>query len=142
MMFGGAVAGVVGDRLGRKVALIGSVSVFAVMTLAISTVHSLTALGALRFLAGLGLGTDITREPIPVVPAQHYTCGGVVVDLDGKTDAPGLYAAGEVTQSGLHGANRLASNSLLECLVFGEAAAKHIDAHWETLVPPPAGGRS
>jgi L-aspartate oxidase len=85
----------------------------------------------------LGLGIDITAEPIPVVPAQHYTCGGVVVDLHGCTDAPGLYAAGEVTQSGLHGANRLASNSLLECLVFGEAAAKHISANWDSLPDVP-----
>jgi L-aspartate oxidase len=86
----------------------------------------------------IGLGIDITKEPIPVVPAQHYTCGGVLVDIDGRTDAPGLYAAGEVTQSGLHGANRLASNSLLECLVFGEAAAKHILTRWDELSEPPA----
>ncbi len=84
-----------------------------------------------------GLGIDITREPIPVVPAMHYTCGGVVIDLDGRTDLPGLYAAGECTQSGLHGANRLASNSLLECFVFGEAAARHIAANWEDLPEPP-----
>lgn len=85
----------------------------------------------------IGLGIDMTTGPIPVVPAQHYTCGGIVIDLDGRTDLPGLYAAGECSESGLHGANRLASNSLLECFVFGEAAARHIAATWDDLPAPP-----
>lgn len=77
----------------------------------------------------LAVGIDITQQGIPVVPAAHYTCGGVVTDLCGQTDLPHLYSAGEATYTGLHGANRLASNSLLECVVIGKATAEHILNH-------------
>lgn len=84
----------------------------------------------------LKYGINITRDMVPVVPAAHYTCGGVLTDLKGRTDLKNLYAIGETAFTGLHGANRMASNSLLECLVFAWSAAEHIQQIMDTIPEP------
>lgn len=86
----------------------------------------------------LGLGIDLTKDQVPIVPAAHYTCGGVMVDEHGRADVDGLYAIGEVSYTGLHGANRMASNSLLECLVYGWSAAEDIERRIGMTRPAPA----
>ena len=86
----------------------------------------------------LKYGIDITKEPIPVVPAAHYCCGGILVDEWGKSSLNGLYAVGEVSCTGIHGANRLASTSLLEGLVWGKRASQHIASHFDPAMPDPA----
>jgi L-aspartate oxidase len=83
----------------------------------------------------MALGIDISKQPIPVVPAVHFTCGGIMTDLHGRTDVDGLYAIGETACTGLHGANRLASNSLLECLVFADAASLDIKSKAAKQIP-------
>jgi L-aspartate oxidase len=80
-------------------------------------------------------GIDISKEYIPVVPVQHYMMGGIATDLNGMTSVEGLYACGEVSCTGVHGANRLASNSLLECLVFGNRSAQHINKAYRVQKP-------
>ena len=83
----------------------------------------------------LKFGYDMSKEPVPVVPAAHYTCGGVMTDQHGRTDVDALYCVGEASYTGLHGANRMASNSLLECIVYGQAAGQDIIARLGETVP-------